>query len=104
MLNNKGQSIVVFALVLPFLLLMVAYVYDVVSMNYYKSKVNGIARVIKDNNGVQACLIAQKNDSDIICEENTNSIILKKRVKAIFGRISKRDYYEINVTINLGDV
>ena len=104
MLNNKGQAIVIFAILLPVILLIVTYIYDVSNMGYEKNKLNGISKIIKDNPREDSCVIALKNDKDVLCEQNSNIVTLKKRVKSIFGKIAKKDYYEIKITINLGDV
>ena len=104
MLNNKGQSIVIFVLALPIILLFISYVYDIVNVNYYRNKLDGISKIIKDNNGEDACLTAKKNDKDIICNTYSDKVILIKKIKTVFGKIARKDYYELKVTINIEDV
>ena len=43
MKNNRGQTIVVFVLFLPLLILFSAYVYDTVNANYEKNRIQNLA-------------------------------------------------------------
>ena len=43
MKNNRGQTIVVFVLFLPLLILFCAYVYDTVNANYEKNRIQNLA-------------------------------------------------------------
>ena len=104
MVNNKGQSIVIFVLVLPLLILFISYVFDVSNVQYERNKLNSIASVVKDSKSDNKCDIAVKNDKDLICTSDGNKITLKKRIKSIFGKILNKDYYDISVTIELGEM
>ena len=42
MKNNRGQTIVVFVLFLPLLILFCAYVYDTVNANYEKNRIQNL--------------------------------------------------------------
>lgn len=104
MLNNKGQSIVIFAIILPLLLLFITYVYDVSSVQYEKNRINSIAEIAKNSVSEDKCSIVEKNDNKITCTKEGTKIILSKRIKSIFGRILNKTYYDISVTIELGEM
>ena len=46
MLNNKGQSLVIFVICLPLLLLFLTYIFDIVSVKYEKRKITNLANNI----------------------------------------------------------
>ena len=103
MKNNRGQTIVVFVLFLPLLILFSAYVYDTVNANYEKNRIQNLANTAvnteKDIDGVRN--VIRKNDENIninITESDGKyKIELSKKVKIIFGKIVGRDYYDVRV-------
>lgn len=108
MLNNKGQAIVIFIVLLPALLLFITYVFDVTSINYEQNKLNNIAVMI-DEGLIQStlkedavCDLVKQNDKDISCaisHKNEKLVIeLNKKVKGLFIKIIKDDY-NIKATI-----
>lgn len=103
-MNNKGQVLVVFILIIPILLLGAAYIVDTTHISYHTNKLNGInSLVINDakNKKLTAMEIEEyikKNDSNIVIEllEISNSKIqikLKKEIKSIFGNIIGKKSY-----------
>lgn len=98
MLNNKAQTLVIFVLLLPIIILFLVYVLDVVNINYEKMKLDNISNMIveeiKKDEDLDICLLVEKNDSDIECEVN-EEIVLKKRIKSLFGNFTKKEFYEI---------
>ena len=102
MLNNKGQAVVIFVILLPILILFVTYVFDTVSINYEQKKLNNIAIMIDEEliqntlkeDGV--CDLVKKNDKDVSCSikhENARLIVeLTKRVEGLFIKIIEDDY------------
>ena len=97
--NNKGQSIVIFVIMLPIIMLAVAYFYDVSKMNYEKNRLNSIALLAKDSSDTDSCDIVKQNDKDIDCIINDNKITLKKEINSIFGIVIGKEKYKISVTI-----
>lgn len=102
MLNNKGQAIVIFIILLPVLVLFITYVFDVASINYEQNKLNNIAVMI-DEGLIQntlkedaVCDLVKQNDKDILCSikrEDENVVVeLTKRVEGLFIKIIKDDY------------
>ena len=98
-LNNKGQSIIAFALLLPLILLVVAYIYDISNMNYEKNRINGIAEMIKDTNSEDVCDLVYKNDKNIECTIDSEKITLKKEIKSVLSKILGNKTYQISITI-----
>ena len=103
MLNNKGQSLVIFVIVLPILLLFISYVFDVITINYEKNRLNNIAVQIKDNVNTlkddAIVILVNKNDKEIDVDIKENEIKLSKKIKGVFNKITKQEYYNINSII-----
>ena len=102
MLNNKGQAIVIFVILLPIFVLFITYVFDVVSVNYEQKKLNNIAIMI-DEGLIQStlkeenvCDLVKQNDKNISCvvknDEEKLIIELNKEVKGLFIKLSKNNY------------
>lgn len=103
MLNNKGQSLVIFVIVLPILLLFISYVFDVITINYERNRLNNIAVQIKDNVNTltddEIVILVNKNDKKIDVDIKENEIKLSKKIKGVFNKITKQEYYNINIII-----
>lgn len=103
MLNNKGQSLVIFVIVLPILLLFISYVFDVITINYERNRLNNIAVQIKDNVNTltddEIVILVNKNDKKIDVDIKENEIKLSKKIKGVFNKIIKQEYYNINIII-----
>ena len=103
MLNNKGQSLVIFVIVLPILLLFISYVFDVITINYERNRLNNIAVQIKDNVNTltddEIVILVNKNDKKIDVDIKENEIKLSKKTKGVFNKITKQEYYNINSII-----
>ena len=70
MLNNKAQSLVIFVLVLPILVLFIGYSFDVLNTNYEKNRIENLASMLEENidNGITDSEIKErikKNDKNI---------------------------------------
>ena len=101
MLNNKGQSLIIFILCLPLLLLFLTYVIDTVRVNYEKNKLESIIEISKEEETDKICDIALKNDKDLNCEISNNTVVLNKRIKSLFGKIIGKEYYNVKVSIKI---
>ncbi len=103
MLNNKGQSLVIFVIVLPILLLFISYVFDVITINYERNRLNNVAVQIKDNVNTltddEIVILVNKNDKKIDVDIKENEIKLSKKIKGVFNKITKQEYYNINSII-----
>ena len=106
MLNNRAQSLVIFILILPVLILFTTYVFDIVSINYEKNKMKNLTSMIEEDNNLildDIEKLVYKNDKsinvNIVNYENEMDIELYKKVKGIFGVIIGKDYYEIKMSV-----
>lgn len=116
-MNNKGQVLVVFILILPLLLLGGAYIVDTTYISYHTNKLNGINSLVikaakeKKLDVKEIHEYINKNDLNIKIEivEITNNKIkigLKKEIKSLFGNIIGKNKYvlisnkEIEITNN----
>ena len=107
MLNNKGQSLVIFVLILPVLIVFIGYSFDVLNTNYEKNRMENLSLMLKENldeditdNEIKELI--SKNDANIIVSitryEAKVEVELSKRIKSLFGKIIGKEYYDIKVT------
>lgn len=105
-MNNKGQVLVLFVLLIPVLLMLGAYIVDTSYISYHKNRLDGINQmVIKDSkeqeltkNEIEEYI--KKNDDSIEIESiniaNTKiEITLKKEIKSLFGIIIGKKNYKL---------
>ncbi len=99
-LNNRGQSLVMFIILLPILLLIFTLVYDVGNAIYEKDKISNINYMvveyaldnIDDVNEDDLKTLILKNDDNIddvsiVIINNGVDISLKKDINGVFGKI-----------------
>ena len=106
MLNNKAQSLVMFVLVLPILIVFIGYSFDVLNINYEKNKMENLSLMLNENiegiNDNEIKELISKNDKNIIVSITRDDEIIKvelsKRIKSFFGKIIGKEYYDIKVT------
>lgn len=105
-MNNKGQSLVIFILVLPLFLTIVFCIKDLYTVRYEKNKLRSLAQtsilyIMKDNKSyedVRRFINSNDKDINILDISNTN-ITLKKEVPSVFSNIVKKNY-NVKVTMN----
>lgn len=103
-MNNKGQVLVLFLLLLPVILILFAFVIDKSYLLYEESKLNNIGNIACD-------YILEENDINKLKQlviENDNQInniklvddeiTLKKEIKSLFGSVIGIDTYKIKST------
>mgnify|MGYP004454286453 CR=1 FL=1 len=109
-LNNKGQTLVMFVLLIPLLVLVLVLVCDIGNLVCTKIEVSNINKLVIDsgldeidNTYVKDKLsnlivINDKEIKDYTIEINKNMIkvTLKKTAKSIFGRIIGLSGYEVS--------
>ena len=107
-MNNKGQVLVVFVLIIPLLLLLATYLVDNIYILYNTNKLNELDYLIlKDAKEMELTKqeiedYIYKNDPDIIIKSiditpNKIEIVLNKEIKSIFGFIIGKDKYLLKV-------
>ncbi len=106
-MNNKGQTLALFVILIPLIIMLGAYVVDIGYMKYNKNKLDGINEYMvdyaldnKDNlNKEEIINMILKNDDDInkinIDEiDNGVKIEISKTFKGLFGYFVGKDIYD----------
>lgn len=105
-MNNKGQVLIFFILIIPLLLIGAAYITDNVYIAYHTNQLNQInSLVIKDTeiqnlNPDTIEEYIKKNDSTIEVEfvfvsSEKIEITLKKEIKSLFGSVIGKNSYTL---------
>ncbi len=117
-MNNKGQVLVIFILIIPLLLVALAYVVDNTYIAYHMNKLNQLNYLVLNDASKMELTNAEisdyvhKNDSEVRVDEisitsNKIEIILKKEIKSIFGNIIGIKNYELvskkNITVEVSN-
>lgn len=108
MLNNKGQSLVMFIIVLPLLLIILGTTIEYSLLTYNKNKIASVTKTIIAN-CIDRCekddiiLLYNKNDIKVdnvaIDVSDGLQINLKTSVNSYFGNIIGKESYDINIKI-----
>lgn len=107
--NNKGQVLVLFVLMVPLIIFIIAYFLENMFISNEKQKLDNINQILleysyenKENVGFYDAILnlALKNDKEIIIESfdiNTDyiEITLSKDMDSMFGKIIGINKYEI---------
>ncbi len=106
-MNNKGQTLVIFVLLLPVFLVLFAYIVDTSILFYEKNKLDDINKMVIDykmhhieENEAKIKKYILRNDEKIkiekiIMDDKKVEIYLSKKVKSLFGRIIGFHHYDI---------
>ena len=109
MKNNKGQTLVIFVVFLPIIIIIMATIVDIGLMYYNKNKLDNLNMMVieyginnLDNNNLTDKLnsLIDKNDKNIInkdikLENNKIEIKLEKNIDSTFGKVIGLTKYEI---------
>lgn len=103
-LNNKGQSLVMFILIIPIILMILSMIYDIGNALYEKETLNNINYMtidygldnmdkITESDLIELILKNTNNleKVDVKIENNTINITISKRIKGLFGKILDTD-------------
>lgn len=100
-MNKKGQSLVLFIIFLPLIVIALAFVVDVGLM--YNAKIKGerlLEEAKRDNYNIEEYF--KLNNLDISLKNSSGDkgscVIIKYRVESVFGRIINFNSYDIEVT------
>lgn len=100
-MNKKGQSLVIFIVFLPIILMALALVIDTGIMYNAKTKGNNLLKEAKKYD-YDIDEYFEKNNYPIISKKNGNDnedcVIITSRVKSVFGTIIGKKEYEIIVS------
>lgn len=106
-MNNKGQTLIIFVILIPILILVAALVVDTGLMTFEKERYrgiieNGIEEYFDTGNVEETEKIFSLNDIakeeyTIIVQENQIEVSLNTSIEAIFGKIINIEEYEIKM-------
>ena len=98
-LNNKGQSLVMFILIIPIILLILVLIYDVANAWYEKNRLSNTSYLaeeyaldnidsIDENNVIDYILKNSENLNNIsvVIKDGVVDIELDKNIKGVFGK------------------
>ena len=105
-MNNRGQTLVVFIIFIPVIILLMAFIVDTSLMYIAKSKLNDLSKtIIKEiydiedkNNKVEELLkVNEINYNNYDVEINDNKVILsiEEEIDSVFGRMIGNESYTI---------
>ena len=108
-MNNKGQVLVIFILLMPILLLMGTYFVDITYLYYHSNKLNEINDLVIAETNEKKLSVEQVNEYVRLNDNEINvatlnitnekiEITLQKEVKSLFGKIIGRDSYMLTST------
>ncbi len=102
-MNNKGQSLVLFVIFIPLIIIMFVFVTDASRLYYEKNKLDNINSLIIENyfdkNDSEIERLIRKNDNDITnieIDRKNNTIKLTKNIDVIIMGVLNKNRYEIN--------
>lgn len=107
-MNKRGQTLIIFVMLIPIILTMAALVIDVGLLYYKKNEYVGIVQdSIKEYFKDEDILSAKKtlilngvslDDTEISVADNEITITLDTKVDSIFGKVIRINEYEIKVS------
>lgn len=107
-MNNKGQSLVLFVITIPLIIIMFVFAIDTSRLYYEKNKLDNINVLIlqnyMDKNDSEIERIIRKNDENMVnidINRSKSSITLTKYIDVIFIGILNKNKYEIDSTYKL---
>lgn len=109
-MNNKGQTLVVFIIFIPVIILLMAFIVDTSLMYIAKSKLNDLSKtIIKEiydiedkNNKVEELLKVNEinyNNYDIEINDNKVKLSIEEEIDSVFGSMISNESYTIKSEI-----
>ena len=106
-MNKRGQTLIIFVMLIPIILTMAALVIDVGLLYYKKNEYTGIVEesikeYFKDENLTSALETLTLNgvsldDTEINVSDNKITVTLDTKVDSIFGKVIRINDYEIKI-------
>lgn len=101
-MNNKGQSLILFVIILPIIFIFGVFVFDLANLYSEKTKLDNIAydalyyKHSSNKSIAQAKLFVRQNDETIKIDEFTeNSVCLSKDTEPIIGSVIENEKFTI---------
>lgn len=104
-MNNKGQTLVLFVLILPIIMVFLSFFVDLVKVNYERDRVNNILRSnlqvivnndIKDIEEIKNIYLENNIIVDVFIEDDFITIDTNMKLKSVFGKLLNFDVYKIH--------
>lgn len=98
-MNNKGQTLVLFIALIPFIFMIFVFAIDLAKLSAEKTYIEGIANEalvnLQNGNSISSTQdIILKNDKDIQIDSiDNNKVCLSKQIEPIFGGILGVDFF-----------
>lgn len=106
-MNNHGQSLILFVLIIPIVVGFLAFFIDLSMVNYEKNRLNGIVvsnleiivnSDIRDIDRIKSVFLENDISVDISLEEDSVIILVDSDIKSLFGKILNFDMYEFIIS------
>lgn len=108
-MNNKGQVLITFILIVPLLLLLGTYIVDLTYISYHVNKLNEINDLVINETNSKKLSVEQVNEYVMMNDNTVNiatlnitnekiEITLQKEIKSLFGKIIGKDSYILSST------
>ena len=105
-MNNRGQSLIMFVLVLPLIVLLIAFIIDSSLVIVEKNKIDGIItsnmeealeKEIKDEEKIKVSIKKNENmDVLVSIVEDELRVIAKSNKQSVFGKLLNFNYYKLD--------
>lgn len=108
-LDNKGQTLVMFVVMIPIIALLITLVYDVGSAIYEKNRLSNTSYIVIEYGLDNVESISEGDIISLILKDTNNlsyisvnvdyneiEIVLKKKVRGVVGRLFGFDLIEVN--------
>ncbi len=105
-MNNRGQSLIMFLLILPLLTMFIAFIIDSSLSIMEKNKIDGIItsnieealnKDIRDENIIRNAITKNENmEVSVSIDGDDIKVIAKSNKKSVFGNILNFNYYKLN--------
>ena len=105
-MNNRGQTLIIFVILIPVVVVMLALVVDIGYMNIEKIKYQGIVELAMKEGMEKQSVEALEKSLELneiekseyqVSYQNDVEVLFDKKVSSIFGRIIAIEDYEIKL-------
>ena len=105
--NNRGQTLILFLLVMPIIAGFLAFFIDISMVNYEKNRLDGIImnnldvileKDIRDIDRIKNVFLENEVViKNIFIEDNVINLVVDTKIKSLFGKILNFDIYKLRV-------
>lgn len=104
-MNNKGQSLILFVLIIPIIAGFLAFFIDLSIVNYEKNRIDGVIvdnlmviveKDIRDISKIKQVFLENNLGVDISLDNDIVVISYSGNINSLFGKILHFDFYKLN--------